>query len=382
MGTIRTLLALAVALYHSYGIFNSRESMTGGTVSVQAFYIISGFYMALILNEKYRKGPGSYKLFITNRFLRIYPLYWAMLFIVVAGCLVGTIFFDQPFYLWYWTSQWSGLHWSTIVIFIFANLFLFGSDWFFFSGVNRQTGMLEPARDAFMYQPMAFQFLLIPQIWSVGVELSFYLLAPLLLRAKWYYQLALLLASLGLRYYLSTGLQLNFDPWTYRFFPLEIAFFMAGSLCYLAWKKLKQVSIPKYAFWLVWSVIVIAIVRYPAFQFADEPARRWYFYGLFVLALPFIFMFSKNSKLDRIIGELSFPVYVSHHFIMFLWRKWFWEHNEYMEWFGIVTALSSLVMAVILWRLVMVPVERYRAKRFEEGMKRFSFAGKQSAIGS
>lgn len=38
--------------------------------------------MALILNEKY-KGPGSYYLFITNRFLRLLPAYWVVLALTV-----------------------------------------------------------------------------------------------------------------------------------------------------------------------------------------------------------------------------------------------------------------------------------------------------------
>src|ERR1041384_5510881 len=99
MGTIRTLLALAVALFHSYGIFSGHQTMTGGTTSVQSFYIISGFYMALILNEKYRPGPGSYKLFITSRFLRIFPVYWAFLAVVVLSCIAGQLFFGEPLYL-------------------------------------------------------------------------------------------------------------------------------------------------------------------------------------------------------------------------------------------------------------------------------------------
>ena len=51
MGILRTILALAVVVYHSYKLFGFR--MCGGQVAVEAFYIISGFYMALVLNEKY-----------------------------------------------------------------------------------------------------------------------------------------------------------------------------------------------------------------------------------------------------------------------------------------------------------------------------------------
>jgi peptidoglycan/LPS O-acetylase OafA/YrhL len=38
--------------------------------------MISGFYMALVLNGRY--GTGSYSLFITNRPLRLFPVYWVL----------------------------------------------------------------------------------------------------------------------------------------------------------------------------------------------------------------------------------------------------------------------------------------------------------------
>ena len=366
MGSIRLLLALAVALYHSYGLANYDDYMTGGTVSVQVFYIISGFYMAMILSEKYRPGKGSYRLFITNRFLRIFPPYWACLAIVLIICLVGKYFFNQPFYLWYWTSQWKNMHWTTVILLLLPNLLLFGSDWLLFSGMNRHTGRLELSSNAFyQYKPAAFQYLMIPQIWSVGVELTFYVLAPFILRAKWFFRLALLLLSLGLRYYLEHKHYFIYDPWTYRFFPNELAFFMAGSLAYDVYQRIHYRNISRYLKAAAWIVIAVVIVFYSRIHLFEENTQRWYFYVLFLLALPLIFMASKNSRIDRLIGELSFPVYISHHFIMFLWRKWFWAHTEHMQWFGIATVLSSLLFAFLLWRGLLVPLEKIRQRRFE-----------------
>lgn len=49
--------------------------MVGGAVAVLIFLMIFGFYMALVLNEKYVGEKGSYGLFIGNGsygcFLRI-----------------------------------------------------------------------------------------------------------------------------------------------------------------------------------------------------------------------------------------------------------------------------------------------------------------------
>lgn len=66
MGILRLLLAISVIIAHTESVFGVR--LVGGVIAVQAFYIISGFYMAMILTEKYI-GKNSYKLFITNRLL-------------------------------------------------------------------------------------------------------------------------------------------------------------------------------------------------------------------------------------------------------------------------------------------------------------------------
>lgn len=85
MGVLRFLLAVSVVLAHSTDIFGF--SLVNSVVAVQAFYIISGFYMTLILNEKYIGKSNSYRLFITNRFLRLYPIYWVVLLLTTLGSL-------------------------------------------------------------------------------------------------------------------------------------------------------------------------------------------------------------------------------------------------------------------------------------------------------
>ena len=50
MGIIRLILAIAVVIVHTEEPIFGFEFVRG-LVAVQAFYIISGFYMAMILNE-------------------------------------------------------------------------------------------------------------------------------------------------------------------------------------------------------------------------------------------------------------------------------------------------------------------------------------------
>ena len=47
MGTLRLILAIAVVLAHIVGI---RYVITGGETSVQCFYMIFGFFIAMILD--------------------------------------------------------------------------------------------------------------------------------------------------------------------------------------------------------------------------------------------------------------------------------------------------------------------------------------------
>jgi peptidoglycan/LPS O-acetylase OafA/YrhL len=54
MGILRFILALSVVIFHAGACWGVK--MVQGQVAVQAFYLISGFYMALILNGKY---PGK-----------------------------------------------------------------------------------------------------------------------------------------------------------------------------------------------------------------------------------------------------------------------------------------------------------------------------------
>lgn len=64
MGLIRILLAISVIIAHSESIFGL--DMVGGVIAVQSFFMISGFYMALVLTEKYTStsngGGISYSL--------------------------------------------------------------------------------------------------------------------------------------------------------------------------------------------------------------------------------------------------------------------------------------------------------------------------------
>ena len=105
MGILRFILAFAVLIDHCGGVFGFY--ILPGFQCVQAFYIISGFYISLVWNEKYSLIQNSYKLFITNRILRLYPLYILVLVAMISQSVIyGSILnVGSHYYIGRFTSR-------------------------------------------------------------------------------------------------------------------------------------------------------------------------------------------------------------------------------------------------------------------------------------
>lgn len=216
MGILRVLLALVVVIAHSRPIFGF--NITDALTAVQMFYIISGFYMSLILTDKYR----SYKTFITNRFLKLYPIYLVVLVASVVISLITFLINREGLILDAWINQSSGISFFSILFLIFVNLIIFGQDLVMFMGFN--SGNLQFNSNYLNSDPMAYRFLAVPQTWTLGLELMFYVLVPFIVKFRTRIIVLLILGSIGLRYFLYAK-GLNHDPWTYRFFPSELRYF-------------------------------------------------------------------------------------------------------------------------------------------------------------
>jgi peptidoglycan/LPS O-acetylase OafA/YrhL len=80
MGLIRFYLAISVAVWH----ISDTSLMINGYLAVICFYIISGYYMSMVLNGSYR-GPGSTIRFYVARYLRLYPTYLVIAALSIAA---------------------------------------------------------------------------------------------------------------------------------------------------------------------------------------------------------------------------------------------------------------------------------------------------------
>ena len=359
MGTLRTILALAVVVYHSYKLFGLR--MCGGQVAVESFYMISGFYMALILNEKYI-GVGSYKKFILSRFYRIFPMYWFVLLLALLLSLVGYFIFNHPYYLARYISNYKYLSGITIFYFVIENITVFGQDILYFTRFNENYELVL-TYNPLSYKHNGYQYLLVPQAWSISIEFLFYLIAPFLVTKKIKWQIALVLFGLTFKYYFSNIYYLRYDPWTYRFFPFEIAFFMAGSVAYKFYKYIEYKQISLSVGYSLLILCVSGILLFNEIPF-EEKLKNNLFYCLILISLPFMFYSLKNNKIDCYIGELSFSLYIGHHIMVSVFRSYFFSHPQYLYYYGYTVVASSLMLAFLLQTTIVNRIEIYRKKRF------------------
>ncbi len=124
MGLLRLFLAVSVVVAHT-SLFLGTNFFVAGSIAVEAFFIISGFYMSLILNEKY-VGENSYRLFITNRLLKLYPIYWVVLLVSIIFSFWIPMF--QNIGVEQFSSHIKEFGIGEWFIAISSNLFVFGQD--------------------------------------------------------------------------------------------------------------------------------------------------------------------------------------------------------------------------------------------------------------
>lgn len=299
MGILRVLLALAVVFAHTPAA-DSLPVLMPGSDAVRVFYIISGFLISYILetNKNYRNAAT----FLENRFLRLYPIYW----VVAALTLVAHLVADRAFF-----ARFAAMPFAALALVVVSNVVLFGQDWVMFAGVRG--GHLVFNGQSSNSDVLLYRALLVPQAWTLGIELTFYLIAPFVLRRR-----KLLLLLLAMSLLLRAALVLNGvglkDPWTYRFFPTELALFLLGALSH-------KVLLPLYESRLKASIrrtSIIAtsglVVYTVLFNGIPLPwlVKEFILLTSFLVLLPFTFVFQNAVKPDRWIGEISYPLYIGH----------------------------------------------------------------------
>jgi len=346
MGALRVLLALAVVVTHTGGsVFGYRP--IEGQDAVQAFYVISGFYMALVLDTKYGRSWRAVRLFWQNRYLRLAPVYWIVLFGTLAHTLLR-----RPQEEVVATLPQMGA--GSIAYIAIANLVILGQDLTNFIGFSPELG----ERGFHFVSQMwggsthpGWRFLLVPPAWTVALELVFYAVVPLLVRLRTWGLVAVGLASIGVRFALY-GAGLRHDPWTYRFFPCGLVFFVSGMLAYRLYRRYRWDELAGAAKVALGGLFVLFPLAAGNAHVADA------YKVALPLLLPAAFAMTRKATWDNRLGELSYPLYIVHWALVRPSSHW-------GRWARVAASLAALACALVLVRFVERPVDAYRQRRLK-----------------
>ncbi|MFZ4057119.1 MAG: acyltransferase family protein [Ferruginibacter sp.] len=277
-GLFRFLLAFIVVIYHTVGAFPL------GHYAVYVFFMLSGYWIFKMFEEKYSTYKTSYWVYLKSRLMRVIFVYWMVL-------IIGIIVFFATTYL---TQNYSWQQFSLTEIFL-KNIFIFG--------INQS--------------PIMF----IVPAWSLEVEIQFYVLVPLLVLIRKQVSIyGLILGSIALLI-----AYLTLIPLENRFsnIALYLPFFLVGAWLYYAQKvfSAKAANIG-----LLIGVFIIAVnflvpALRPLFLVKTEPlfgAAHYQDQMNMVLALLTIPYLSRNitqkitDKFDGSWSSMSFILYLLH----------------------------------------------------------------------
>jgi peptidoglycan/LPS O-acetylase OafA/YrhL len=358
IGVFRLFLALIVASDHA-GIFifggDKLPFEYNGTAPVLAFFVISGFYMGLVLETKYFKGAPTMQgavAFYINRALRIYPTYWLILLVMFALMPL-----DGQTSIRLWTmplhAALGALHgFSAAALGLLAstNALIFGSD-FLITHSLLPSGALVPAgtENAIPAQNL----MIFPPAWTLAAELTFYLLAPLLMLRR--PLLVVLCCALAVAHW-------KFVPGPGDYPNLLYCF--AGVVSFFIYKWISELS----AIRLGGIAATIAVMLFAAaanYLPGDNTLKVQIFVGLTWLMTPFAFASSHAVKLDRWLGNASYGIYVSH-FAFYKFLLLFLQETT----LKIVYLPTLIIAGLLIARFIEQPIDRVRDAIGRRGIKR------------
>lgn len=277
-GLVRLLLASVVILFHI------TKFVFLGSFAVFCFFILSGYWVTFMYEKKYSRLESSLKVFYISRAWRLFPILW--LFTII------TVLFNFIYKPTFFTNFISQDNLETIRMWV-SNLFLLGLN---------QTNTPK---------------LLVPA-WSLDIEIQYYIVFPLIVA---------FIPKRGTILLLFTGLVTIFLTIYYPGSILSntilyyLFYFLLGSFIYF-----KKVSVKpgiELAFNIAFIIILLVHYFVPGLKelTVKDPHSTYNFYLNCILPLVLIPLLSnsvqkRSSSIDRMLGNLSYIVYLCHWALM------------------------------------------------------------------
>lgn len=360
---LRGVAALLVLWYHIHEGFSFAgggviERVNHGYLAVDFFFILSGFVISYAYDDRWAKGSLTMKGFFRRRLIRLHPM-------VVMGAMIGCIC-----YLLQGSVRWDGSHVSLSLIMLALLCAMF----------------FIPAAPGARYDVRGNgeMFPLNGPSWSLFFEYIGNLLYALLVRRMSDKALAVLTALLGVGVAVFTmgdlvGYGMFGVGWTLdglNFFGGLIRMMFPFSMGMLVQRKFRPVKV-RGAFWIC-SLVLLVLFHVPYI----ESSGGFCMNGLFesaciILVFPFLIWLAASGRTTdrfstavcKFLGDISFPVYIVHYPLMYLFYSWLIKTKQYTlgeTWpLALVVCLGSVLLAYACLKLYDEPVRRWLVRRFK-----------------
>ncbi|MHA6204358.1 acyltransferase family protein [Dyella soli] len=266
MGSFRLLLAIAVLISHSGYWFHGASQ---GVVAVVSFFVISG-YVTTALIEKHYNDIAKTPAFLLDRVMRLFPQY--LFYLVICIVLI-------------WMGKGEIAPWLSIspqavamnALMVPTNFYML-SDW---------------------VQPMN------PPTWTLGLEFTFYILAPALI--LWRFRTTSFVLSFVVFLMAFYGV-IDTDMYGYRLIAGTLFIFLCGSFMRTSATRTQRILVG--AAWIASWGLLGAIVLTSRF---DAHYNIEMVVGL-IIGIPAVALLSKvrYRRLDEVFGNISYGVYLNH----------------------------------------------------------------------
>lgn len=336
---LRILAALQVVFHHGIEHLKLKDTYLNYLSDyffnffpgVPIFFFISGF----LIYWSYERN-SKLKVYFKNRVLRIIPALYFCLIITITILLC-----EYPYSIKYLLSD------SMFWVWIIGQLTLFQ-----------------------FYTPQIFEYwgLGTPNgsLWSISVEIQFYLLIPIIYIVLRKFKKHTLLIFLLI---ITSHLVINYLPGTLLTKIARVTlinymyYFMYGIYLYKNWNKLKKYIENKFVVWLaIYVTLIVIYFNAPYFKYLIDNTPLKILADIMLVGVSFSFAFSFKSLSGKVLkgNDISYGVYIYHILVInFMIQRGLLHKPIYL----LIVFSVTIALAFLSWRFIEKPSLKLKYKQ-------------------
>ena len=360
LDALRGVAAIMVVIYHFFEAFATSpfdQRFNHGYMGVDFFFVLSGFVIGYAYDDRWKSGKFTIGSFFKRRLIRLHPM-------VILGAVIGMVtFFIQ-----------GGVQWDGTQVPLWHVLIALGCTMLLLPAVP---GTAPEVRGNGEMYPLNGPY------WSLFFEYIGNILYALCIRRLSTKKLAVLVWILG------TGLAAFAIMNGSDYGHIGVGWTMAGnnfwggllrmSFSYTAGMFISRIFRPmkiKGAFWIC-SAALFALLAVPHLGAEGNLWLNGLYDSICVLFLfPLILYIgacgsvtavgAKGEKVWRLLGDISYPLYMIHYPFMYLFYAWCWEDGKTIAqtWPVMVGIFfGCIALAYIVLKLYDEPVRKWLSRQ-------------------